>query len=239
MQPPGPLPSPEVTNPKRSDPALTELLWVTSVTSTSSSPATRQLLRCLCPKVFRTKRCAGRCRYARMASMLKKLTSQDLERYFKKWFLKHFQLNRVGGLIAHDGGRGEQAGDTGSVVSTEASPLGEVRMVCCRKGATFQDFKGFASRRPEWGGEAGRRAEASLYPWNWIGTFVVWQSILGEKVWHSRGPVPRSQFKGALRLLICKMQAYPNPYPRGRLCHERAWSRHSRVTRVPGLTRWT
>ena len=82
-------------------------------------------------KVFRTKRCAGRCRYARMASMLKKLTSQDLERYFKKWFLKHFQLNRVGGLIAHDGGRGEQAGDTGSVVSTEASPLGEVRMVCC------------------------------------------------------------------------------------------------------------
>lgn len=53
-----------------------------------------------------------------------------------------------------------------------------------------------------------------------------------------RGPVPRSQFKGALRLLICKMQACPHPCPRGRLCHERAWSRRSRVTRVPGLARW-
>lgn len=118
--------------------------------------------------------------------MLKKPTSQDLERYFKKWFLKHFQLSRVGGLIAHDGGRGEQLGDTGSGVSTEVSPLGEVRRVCCRKGATFQDFRGLASRRSERGREAGRRAEASLYPWNWTGTFVVWQSILGEKVWHSR-----------------------------------------------------
>lgn len=186
MQPPGPLPSPEVTHPKCRDPALTGLLWVTSVTSTSSSPATWQLLRCLCPKVFHTEHCAGRCRYARMAFMLKKPTSQDLERYFKKWFLKHFQLSRVGGLIAHDGGRGEQLGDTGSGVSTEVSPLGEVRRVCCRKGATFQDFRGLASRRSERGREAGRRAEASLYPWNWTGTFVVWQSILGEKVWHSR-----------------------------------------------------
>lgn len=46
--------------------------------------------------------------------MLKKLRSQDVEMYFKKWFLKHFQLSRVGGLITDDGGRGEQAGDTGS-----------------------------------------------------------------------------------------------------------------------------
>lgn len=81
-------------------------------------------------------------------------------------------------------------------VSTEASPLGEVRKLCCRKGSMFPDFKCFASRRPELGGRPGRRAEASLCPCNWTGTFLVWQSILGEKVWHSRGPVPRFQFKG-------------------------------------------
>lgn len=61
-----------------------------------------------------TEHCAGRHRYASLAFMLKKLRSQDVEMYFKKWFLKHFQLSRVGGLITDDGGRGEQAGDTGS-----------------------------------------------------------------------------------------------------------------------------
>lgn len=42
--------------------------------------------------------------------------------------------------------------------------------------------------------------------------------------------MPRSQFKGGLRLLIYKMQVCPHPCPRGALCHERAWSRHSPVT---------
>ena len=51
MQLPGPLPSLEVSNPKRSGPTLTGLLWVASVASARSSPATRRLLKCLCPKV--------------------------------------------------------------------------------------------------------------------------------------------------------------------------------------------
>ena len=133
-----------------------------------------------------TEHCAGCHRYASLAFMLKKLRSQDVERYFKQWFLKHLRLSRVGGLITHDEGRGEQAGDIGS----EASPLGEVRKWCGRRGQCSQTSGALPAEGQSWAGRPGRHVEASLCPCNWTGTFLVRQSILGEKAWHSRGPVP-------------------------------------------------
>lgn len=111
-----------------------------------------------------TEHCAGYHRYASLAFVLKKLRSQDVERYFKKWFLKHFQLSRVGGLSLTMKGEVSRRETQTLGVSTEVCPLGEVRKLCCRKGAMFPDFKCFASRRPEVGGEAWQARRGQPMP---------------------------------------------------------------------------